>query len=110
MNGRISVIIAEPEDYPYVDTLKFIDKYNNEISNLGYFGGGVLSDTEGEREICYDCDAVGYYNCPICTFFITQEVFRRNGLNSECSKCHGSGKILCGDCTGVFETDIKIPE
>ena len=75
--------------YPYLDTLKFLNKDKNKISNIGYFYGYVLEDTNGDCDNCGQCGGTGYENCHEC-----------NGTeNVECDECYGRGDIECTDCS-----------
>jgi hypothetical protein len=74
------------DDYPYMDTLKYLSKEKNEISNIGFKKGYVLEDTDGDFSRCDDCDGKG---------------------SSECDDCYGDGRVECDDCGGEGEITKK---
>lgn len=64
VSGRISVKLdAKVKEYPYLDTLYFLNSKKNRISNSGYKGGWILSSTFGEKERCECCDGDGCGDC-----------------------------------------------
>lgn len=76
--------------YPYLDTLKFLNREKTKLSNIGYPNGHILEDTEGGTFTCETCDGTGHH-CDVC-----------NGrLTLRCNTCRGSGEINCGECKGV---------
>ena len=74
--------------YPYLDTLKFLNKDKNKISNIGYFDGYVLEDTCGDCDTCGQCSGTGYEKCDTCDGEKTMD----------CDECYGSGDVNCPDC------------
>lgn len=66
VSGRISVDLdAKVKEYPYLDTLYFLNSKKNKISNSGYIGGWLLSSTCGEKERCDYCYGKGCEECLI---------------------------------------------
>jgi hypothetical protein len=49
--------------YPYLDTMKFLNKDKDKLSNVGYKGGWVLDSTDGSRDRCDYCDGGGCEEC-----------------------------------------------
>lgn len=43
-------------DYPFIDTLAFLSREKDELSNIPSRKCYILHDTEGERERCNECD------------------------------------------------------
>ena len=77
------------DDYPYLDTLKFLNNSKDRISNIGYFNGVILEDTEGHLYECEVCGGSGKY-CEICD---NREMVR-------CQSCRGRGDVTCEVCNG----------
>lgn len=78
------------DEYPYLDTLKFLDKTKRLLSNIGFKNGYDLESTDGSCDPCGECDGTGETtnNCWCC-----------NGERTvECDECDGDGKLTCVDC------------
>lgn len=114
--------------YPYLDTMKFLNKSEGVIGNIGELGEYYLRCTDGDHDIfCEDCDSNGSINCQMCggdgevdceicdgrkyvtcticdgIREITCPECEGNGMSSLCKKCDGSGEIdgeECWSCTG----------
>lgn len=78
------------DEYPYVDTLKFMNKEKNRLSNVGYEDGFVLEYTCGDCLTCDECNGKGYESCDNCD----------GSGNMTCWDCDGDGKVTCMECGG----------
>ena len=109
----VTLKYANFDDYPYMDTLKYLIKDENKITsnflsnydaeltstsggdgsctNCGGHGDVECSDCEGSGKTeCYPCEGSGTIDCRNCDGDGTEE----------CSDCEGSGKTECGTCDG----------
>jgi len=106
----LSVFINMKNNYtkfPYVDTLKHLDRSSGELSTDEYASGVIcLEDTQGGwvgsecdncggsgRVDCWECDGRGEQDCDYCD---------GNG-DKDCEECDGDGEIDgkdCPDCNG----------
>ena len=108
--GKIVVKLKEGnfKQYPFVDTLSFLDKKKETLSNIGSMNCYVLSSTSGEREFCNTCAGKGKDGCNYCDDDGTITCGNCDGEGStECSTCEGKGttgkgksKANCTDCGG----------
>lgn len=117
-------------DYPYLDTLKYLNKAKNELSNIGYKDGYVLEDTDGGVEACDNCGGRGTADCDECGGdgliycgncdgngeVECQTCNASGGVNCEscdgegevaCSNCEGNGEVDCGYCEGTGKSEGK---
>lgn len=79
------------DSYPYLDTLKFLDKTKRLLSNVGFKGGFDLQDVSGGCDSCDNCDGTGEPN---------NDCWKCDGERTvECDGCDGDGKVLCPNCT-----------
>jgi hypothetical protein len=87
------------DEYPYMDTLKYLSKKKDEISNIGFKKGYELESTDGECFSCSSCDGKGAEECEDCD---------GSGENA-CATCDGDGEVendkgnlkSCKDCKGT---------
>jgi len=75
------------DSYPYLDTLKFLDKTKRLLSNIGFKDGYNLESVSGYRGTCDDCDGSGKMVCDECNEGVL-----------DCNECSGNGEIPCIDC------------
>ena len=106
------------DDYPYMDTLKYLNADKNEVSNIGYHNGYELEDTDGACNECGECDGTGYQecdvcdgneemDCPDCDGSGYESCYRCEGSGTiECRKCSGNGKQVCDNCEGEGEVEL----
>jgi len=106
------------DEYPYIDTLKFLNSDKNELSNIGYHNGYELEDTDGNCDHCSDCDGSGYKECESCGDDEEIECLDCDGSGYEscyrcegngtieCRKCSGNGKQVCDNCEGEGEVEL----
>ena len=85
---------AEFDYYPYMDTLKWLNKKEETLSNDETFRATFLEDIDGGGE-CEVCGGSTEVECPECD---------GNGT-VECETCHGNGTVECGGCDGSGEID-----
>lgn len=75
--------------YPYLDTLKYLTWNTKKISNI-YNGTLPLESTDGELGAgCDFCGGGGMVDCPECD---------GNRGNRECDFCNGAGRVDCPEC------------
>jgi hypothetical protein len=100
VRSRIVVQVkGDWEEYPYLDTLKFLNNDLDELSNIGYHRGHELEDTDGSLETCSECDGSGHSSCDSCDNEGEVECPNCNGSRyEECYRCEGNGKIECRKC------------
>jgi hypothetical protein len=80
----------EFDEYPYLDTLKWMDYSKKTLSNINN-GTLPLESTEGFMGVgCDFCLGEGQVECPEC--------YGRSG-NRECPICIGSGMADCPECS-----------
>ncbi len=106
---RIEVEVdGECDDYPYLDTLKFLNESRNKLSNIGYKNGLILEDTEGQSDVCEICGGSGEY-CEICD---NRELVRcqscRGRGDVKCEVCNGTCSIKCDKCEGAGKVDYQV--
>jgi len=120
--GKASVKLDNTDfnNYPYVDTLFFLDIDKKTMSNFGVKDCFILGSTNGNLEKCDNCNGRGVTRCWRCQN--TGEVtcghqsgykYCKNGIihcgycNNRkvlpCSSCMGKGKSKCSDCEGWGE-------
>ena len=82
--GKISVQLQDSKftNYPFVDTLSFLDKSNSIISNVGFKNGFLMGSTCGGIDRCDDCDGSGVID------------------DEDCNSCDGEGDVTCDQCDG----------
>jgi hypothetical protein len=95
-------------DYPYMDTLKYLNEYNNTISTNRYNADLNLESTNGGRGECDNCDNEGRVNCPECDGNERVDCGRCDGDGTlECNDCDGNGEVDCSSCDGYGEVDCS---
>jgi hypothetical protein len=105
--------------YPFVDTMCFLDKDQESLSNLPnkgcYFLHSVSGDwnqcenCDGKIIDCYDCDDDGEFSCEKCDGDGEYE-------GKKCDTCNGKGDVkcthkdadLCNDCGEGLQAVIKM--
>lgn len=105
----VCYVDGDCDEYPYMDTLKFLNDDKDELSNIGYEDGYMLEDTDGDCSRCIDCDGSGKGDCDNCDGRESVECPDCEGNGSEdCSRCDGDGEIDCRECDGNGEKDCSI--
>ena len=95
-------------DYPYMDTLKYLNEYNNTISTNNYNADLTLETTNGGRGECDNCDGGGRVDCPECDGDERVDCGRCDGDGTlECNDCDGNGEVDCSSCDGYGEVDCS---
>ena len=79
--ARVELDKVKFDDYPFLDTLSYLNTKEKHLSNVNFKGAYSLNDTEGGSSQCYFCDGSG-----------TSE--------SNCEDCNGGGDIDCPKCEG----------
>jgi len=94
--GKIEIKLKESEfdEYPYCDTLTFLNIKDKTLSNVGSKNCQILSSTSGGSDTCDNCGGKGYEECNWCD---------GDGEQS-CEDCGGDGEYTCPDCDGSGET------
>jgi hypothetical protein len=106
---------ANFSDYPFMDTISYIDLENKTAHNVNGKGRIECGDTNGGHSSCYLCGGTGLASgdCPQCysTGFEDCEECNGNG-DKKCQTCHGSGttgnQIECPDCKGSGRVMKKV--
>lgn len=109
--------------YPYVDTLKYYDEYNNTLSTDDSGNCLTLEDTGGGHSgSCDYCGGEGRVDCGYCDGTGDEECNNCSGRGQircddcsgegtlECGSCEGSGEVACKECHGVGNIDIDCPD
>jgi len=126
--GRIYVKLddADFDEYPFVDTLSFLNKDDKLVSNVGFEDGNVLWSTDGYadqcdscegkgRDVCHDCDDERTVPCEECDGDGHKECEGCNGVGStgkgkdktKCEECDGEGYEECEECKGEGEVECE---
>lgn len=96
------------DDYPYMDTLKYLYEYRQILSNNNYRADLTLESTEGGRGDCDTCNGEGRVDCPECDGDERVDCGRCDGDGTiECRECDGNGEIDCSNCDGNGEVDCS---
>jgi len=99
--AHIQCRVPEAYKYPYLDTLKFLNSSRELISNIGFYDGYILEDTEGESLRCDDCEGDGTIKCNNCGGSGDEECSDCRGYgNQDCYRCDGDGEVECRNCDG----------
>ena len=90
------------DDYPYMDTLKYLNERADTISNNDYRSDLTLESTEGGRgDRCENCNGSGRVSCYECDGDGRVDCGRCDGDGEvDCNDCDGSGTISCSRCDG----------
>lgn len=89
--GEITVKLdGKAKNYPFVDTLCFMDKNETYLSNLSFEDSYFLHSVSGECEVCDDCNGKSY-TCD-------NDQCHYNDGEIECDECDGSGDSESGKC------------
>lgn len=89
--GEITVKLdGKAKNYPFVDTLCFMDKNETYLSNLSFEDSYFLHSVSGECEVCDDCNGKSY-TCE-------NDQCHYNDGEIECDECDGSGDSESGKC------------
>jgi hypothetical protein len=103
------------DEYPYMDTLKYLSKEKDEISNIGFIKGYELEDTDGDSGTCDFCDGKGADECGDCdgsgenacaTCDGDGEVENDKGKLKSCKDCKGKGFGPCEECNGTGLSEL----
>ena len=96
------------DDYPYMDTIKFLNEKAQTISNNNYNSDITLESTEGGRGECDRCNGEGRVDCPDCDGDERVDCGRCDGDGElECNDCNGNGEVNCSNCYGDGELDCS---
>ena len=95
------------DDYPYMDTLKYLDESADTISTNNYRSDLTLESTEGGREDrCDNCNGSGRVSCYECGGDGRVDCGRCDGDGEvDCSNCDGNGTVNCSTCDGDGEIE-----
>ena len=82
--GEVSIKLdGDFENYPFIDTMCFLDSDKKSLSNLPNKNCYMLHSVSGDCDTCGDCD----------------------GEVIDCDECGSNGKTTCNDCDGDGDTD-----
>jgi len=96
------------EDYPYMDTLKYLNEGPQIISTNNYRSDLTLESTDGGRGECDTCNGDRRVDCPECDGDERVECGRCDGDGSvQCNNCDGNGEVDCSNCDGNGEVDCS---
>jgi len=73
------------ENYPFIDTMCFLDTDKKSLSNLPSEDCFILHSVSGHHEHCGDCD----------------------GKIIDCNDCGSNGKTTCNDCDGTGSGNVE---
>jgi hypothetical protein len=130
---RVELKKIDFDEYPYVDTLRFLNKKEKYISNIASKGNLILDNTDGDKSRCYGCDGSGVdtTTCDDCSGSGDIECKKCGGTGKKdpeakkkdtkkCKKCEGNGRIdcqvckgegyvevPCSDCEGKYKSDLE---
>ena len=109
VKSRIEVNVkGDCDEYPYMDTLKFLSASKDKLSNIGFHDGFVLEDTDGSCYQCDTCDGSGYSECPLCYGNEEVECPDCYGVGTkDCDVCDGDGSRECESCEGRGSKDCE---
>lgn len=107
--GKASVKLENIDfgNYPYVDTLFFLDEDEKTMSNTATKQCYILGSTYGHKEKCDSCNGNGLNRCWKCgstgeTHCNYQSGYRYcNNGKMQCGYCDGKNTITCRTCRGV---------
>jgi len=131
---RVELKKIDFDEYPYVDTLRFLNKKEKYISNVASKGNLVLDNTDGDKSICYTCDGSGTdeescdacfgsgdIECKKCEGTGKKDPEAKKKDTKKCKKCEGKGlidcqeckgkgyvKVPCSDCEGKYRSDLEL--
>lgn len=94
--------------YPYVDTIKYLDKKTGILSNIHTRGKTtLLESTEGGGgDDCEVCEGEETIECEECNGSGKQECYNCDGRGSvDCNSCDGEGDVDCSNCDGEGEIE-----
>ena len=101
IDAKIEIDVeGDCENYPYLDTVKFLNESKDKLSNIGYFDGYKLDDTYGSCDQCSWCDGSGKRGCNEC----------HDDHQMDCDECDGIGQQDCPECEGSGKEDFKCKE
>ncbi len=88
--------------YPYLDTLKYLNKSDGTLSTEKTSDCYILEDTGGEHLTgCEECDGEGRVTCSNCDGDGNYDCYECDGKGKEdCDTCDGDGSTTCGNCDG----------
>jgi len=96
------------DDYPYMDTLKFLNESSKTLSTNNYRSDLTLESTTGGRGECDMCNGDGRVDCPECDGDERVDCGGCDGDGSnECNNCDGYGEVDCSNCDGYGEVDCS---
>jgi hypothetical protein len=104
------------DEYPYVDTLRYLNKKDKTLSNVGSKKVKILNDTGGGWDHCWHCDESGVDEgeCQVCDGGGTVNCKKCGGTGThedkKCKKCDGEGWRDCKECDGSGSVKIPCPE
>jgi hypothetical protein len=111
----------EYDNYPYLDTLKYLNESEGFLTTNSDDKEYILEDTEGghsgrsgscdtcggsELVTCYECDGDGEISCGECDGDGKIECDTCDGKGHiDCDTCDSSGEVECDTCDGSGEVD-----
>lgn len=105
----VNLTNANCDKYPYLDTLKFLNRDTGKLTTESSYGDRdyiTLEDTAGrwaEDDECETCGGSGRVECSRC---------EGSGME-DCDECYSrrtrrsSGRVDCGDCDGAGDINCK---
>jgi hypothetical protein len=103
---EVQIRKGEYNNYPYLDTLKYLNIDKGILSTKKGSEDYTLESTGGDYINCEGCDGSGRTTCPDCDGNGDMECFRCDGSGTEdCRDCDGRGSIDCSDCDGRGEIE-----
>lgn len=97
----VSVDGSECDEFPFVDTLSFINDERTLLSNIGFENGRILGSTDGSIDECEECEGKGTIGCPDCNGSHEVECPVCGGeCRESCPVCDGNGGENCEECDG----------
>lgn len=81
---------GKARNYPFVDTMCFLNKEKNELSNIPSEDSFMLHSVSGECEVCDNCNGK--------IFICDRDECRWNDGIVDCDDCNGSGDSDSGKC------------
>ena len=96
---------GKAKNYPFVDTMCFLNKEETELSNVPSQKSFMLHSVSGDCEVCDDCDGKMF----ICE---NDQCIFNNG-EIDCDDCNGSGDSdsgKCVTCKGKGEVKCQHPD
>lgn len=89
INGIIAVTLlnTDVKYLPYSDTLKYFNKKDGFLCNIGFKDSILLESIDGMFDICPSCGGTAEVDCVFCN------------KGEQCDFCHGEFKVPCDECS-----------